>query len=97
MCVQTPHTPRGFNMELSQLLENQEKELESRRSSMMTMEVLLAELNAERMAKNDEIQRLRVHTHTNRNRMHDELDWGLLSKTNPLSQIIVHFVKNWRV
>ncbi|KAI4885619.1 hypothetical protein NFI96_019061, partial [Prochilodus magdalenae] len=57
---QTPHTPRSINVELSQLLESQERELESRRSSMMTMEVLLAELNAERTAKNEEIQRLKV-------------------------------------
>ncbi|XP_062850951.1 kinesin-like protein KIF15 [Trichomycterus rosablanca] len=57
---QTPHTPRSMNMELSQVLESQERELESRRSSMITMEVLLAELNAERTAKNDEIQRLKA-------------------------------------
>ncbi|XP_058242666.1 kinesin-like protein KIF15-A [Hemibagrus wyckioides] len=57
---QTPLTPRSVNTNLSELLENQEKELDSRRSSMMTMEVLLAELNAERTAKNDEIQRLRA-------------------------------------
>ncbi|KAK3554464.1 hypothetical protein QTP70_023490 [Hemibagrus guttatus] len=57
---ETPHTPRSVNINLSELLENQEKELDSRRSSMMTMEVLLAELNAERTAKNDEIQRLRA-------------------------------------
>uniref|UniRef100_A0A668AXF1 Kinesin family member 15 n=1 Tax=Myripristis murdjan TaxID=586833 RepID=A0A668AXF1_9TELE len=43
------------------VLENQERELESRRSSMVTMEILLAELNAERAAKNEEIQRLKVH------------------------------------
>ncbi|KAM9477578.1 kinesin-like protein KIF15 isoform 2-T2 [Clarias gariepinus] len=64
---QTPHTPRSFNTELSQVLENQEKELESRRTSMMTMEVLLAELNAERTAKNDEIQRLRVQLNEKEN------------------------------
>uniref|UniRef100_A0A8C1ZDG9 Kinesin family member 15 n=1 Tax=Cyprinus carpio TaxID=7962 RepID=A0A8C1ZDG9_CYPCA len=34
--------------------------LESRRSSMITMEVLLKELNAERTAKNQEIDRLKV-------------------------------------
>lgn len=43
------------------MLESQERELESRRSSMVTMEILLAELNAERAAKNEEIQRLKVH------------------------------------
>lgn len=43
------------------MLESQERELESRRSSMMTMEVLLTELNAERAAKNEEIQRLKVY------------------------------------
>ncbi|MCI4376907.1 hypothetical protein PGIGA_G00193830 [Pangasianodon gigas] len=67
MNPQTPRTPRSFNTELSQLLENQEKELESRRSSMMTMEVLLAELNAERTAKNDEIQRLRAQLNEKEN------------------------------
>lgn len=35
-------------------------ELESRRSSMMTMEVPLTELNYERAAKNEEIQKLKV-------------------------------------
>ncbi|XP_031435804.1 kinesin-like protein KIF15-A [Clupea harengus] len=58
---QTPHTPRGMSMELSQVLESQEIELESRRSSMMSMELLLAELNAERSAKNEEIQRLKAN------------------------------------
>lgn len=58
---QTPRTPGSFNRDLSQVLESQERELESRRSSMMTMEVLLTELNAERAAKNEEIQRLKVH------------------------------------
>lgn len=42
------------------MLESQERELESRRSSMMTMEILLTELNTERAAKNEEIQRLKV-------------------------------------
>uniref|UniRef100_A0A8B9K5I3 Kinesin-like protein n=1 Tax=Astyanax mexicanus TaxID=7994 RepID=A0A8B9K5I3_ASTMX len=59
VCVQTPCTPHSFNTELSQVLESQERELESRRSSMITMEVLLAELSAERTAKNEEIQRLK--------------------------------------
>ncbi|XP_053476162.1 kinesin-like protein KIF15-A [Ictalurus furcatus] len=67
MNPQTPHTSRSFNMELSQLLENQEVELESRRSSMMTMEVLLTELNAERTAKNDEIQRLKAQLNEKEN------------------------------
>ncbi|KAM4625881.1 kinesin-like protein KIF15 [Polymixia lowei] len=57
---QTPCTPRTFNTDLKQVLECQERELENRRSSMMTMEVLLAELNAERTAKNEEIQRLKT-------------------------------------
>uniref|UniRef100_A0A665WIG0 Kinesin family member 15 n=1 Tax=Echeneis naucrates TaxID=173247 RepID=A0A665WIG0_ECHNA len=56
----TPHTPGSFGRDLTQVLENQERELESRRSSMMTMEILLAELNAERTAKNEEIQRLKT-------------------------------------
>lgn len=42
------------------MLESQERELENRRTSMMTMEILLSELNAERAAKNEEIQRLKV-------------------------------------
>uniref|UniRef100_A0A7N6BNY1 Kinesin motor domain-containing protein n=1 Tax=Anabas testudineus TaxID=64144 RepID=A0A7N6BNY1_ANATE len=56
----TPCTPGSFNRDLTQVLENQERELENRRSSMMTMEVLLTELNAERAAKNEEIQRLKM-------------------------------------
>ncbi|TRY85885.1 hypothetical protein DNTS_011911 [Danionella cerebrum] len=58
--LQTPQTPCGFGSSLSQLLESQERELESRRSSMITMEVLLQELNAERTAKNQEIDRLKA-------------------------------------
>ncbi|KAI2648072.1 Kinesin-like protein KIF15-A [Labeo rohita] len=57
---QTPQTPCGFGSSLSQVLECQERELESRRSSMITMEVLLTELNAERTAKNQEIDRLKA-------------------------------------
>ncbi|XP_061599761.1 kinesin-like protein KIF15 isoform X2 [Cololabis saira] len=56
----TPRTPCSFGRDLSQVLESQELELESRRSSMMSMDILLAELNAERTAKNDEIQRLKA-------------------------------------
>ncbi|KAI7811668.1 kinesin-like protein KIF15-A isoform X2 [Triplophysa rosa] len=58
--IQTPHTPCGFSSSLSQVLECQERELESRRSSMITMEVLLEELNSERTAKNQEIDRLKA-------------------------------------
>ncbi|XP_048014234.1 kinesin-like protein KIF15-A isoform X1 [Megalobrama amblycephala] len=58
--IQTPQTPCGFGSSLSQVLECQERELESRRSSMITMEVLLQELNAERTAKNQEIDRLKA-------------------------------------
>lgn len=58
--LQTPQTPCGFGSSLSQVLECQERELESRRSSMITMEVLLKELNAERTAKNQEIDRLKA-------------------------------------
>lgn len=57
---QTPCTPLSFKRDLNQLLASQERELESRRSSLMTMEVLVLELNAERAAKNEEIQRLKV-------------------------------------
>ncbi|XP_068195591.1 kinesin-like protein KIF15 [Antennarius striatus] len=56
----TPCTPGSFSRDLTQVLESQEKELENRRTSMMTMEILLAELNAERSAKNEEIQRLKT-------------------------------------
>ncbi|XP_070698199.1 kinesin-like protein KIF15 [Pempheris klunzingeri] len=56
----TPGTPGSFSRDLTQVLENQERELENRRSSMMTMEILLTELNAERAAKNEEIQRLKM-------------------------------------
>ncbi|KAK5857402.1 hypothetical protein PBY51_010650 [Eleginops maclovinus] len=56
----TPSTPWSFNRDLSQVLESQERELENRRSSMMSMEILLTELGAERAAKNDEIQRLKM-------------------------------------
>lgn len=58
---QTPCTPLSFKRDLNQLLASQERELESRRSSLMTMEVLVLELNAERAAKNEEIQRLKVN------------------------------------
>lgn len=60
MCFQTPCTPGSFNRDFSHVLESQERELENRRTSMMTMEILLNELNAERAAKNEEIQRLKV-------------------------------------
>ncbi|XP_077587394.1 kinesin-like protein KIF15 isoform X2 [Stigmatopora nigra] len=56
----TPCTPGSFNRDLTQVLEIQERELENRRSSMMTMEILLAELNSERAAKNEEIRRLKT-------------------------------------
>ncbi|KAM8737455.1 kinesin-like protein KIF15 [Acanthopagrus schlegelii] len=56
----TPCTPGSFNRGLTQVLESQERELENRRSSMMSMEILLTELNAERAAKNEEIQRLKM-------------------------------------
>ncbi|XP_078133812.1 kinesin-like protein KIF15 isoform X2 [Sander vitreus] len=56
----TPCTPGSFHRDLNQVLDSQERELENRRSSMMTMEVLLVELNAERTAKNQEIQRLKM-------------------------------------
>lgn len=58
---QTPCTPGSFSRDFSQVQESQERELESRRSSMMTMEILLTELTAERAAKNEEIQRIKVY------------------------------------
>ncbi|KAK1791309.1 hypothetical protein P4O66_013322, partial [Electrophorus voltai] len=76
---QTPCTPRSFGAELSQVLESQERELESRRSSMMTMEVLLSELNAERVAKNEEIQRLKVQMDT-RPRTHERISPGVVQQ-----------------
>lgn len=57
---QTPRTPQSLGSNLTHVLESQERELESRRCSMMTMERLLAELEAERNAKNDEINRLKA-------------------------------------
>uniref|UniRef100_A0A8C2ZEN0 Kinesin family member 15 n=1 Tax=Cyclopterus lumpus TaxID=8103 RepID=A0A8C2ZEN0_CYCLU len=60
LSLKTPCTPGSFKRDLTQVLESQEIELENRRSSMMTMEILLMELNAERAAKNDEIQRLKL-------------------------------------
>ncbi|XP_062326186.1 kinesin-like protein KIF15 isoform X1 [Osmerus eperlanus] len=80
---QTPATPHSFSTDLSQLLESQERELESRRSSMMTMEVLLSELNAERTAKNEEILRLKAQLNkdTERNKAHGLLD-QLCTKQN---------------
>ncbi|XP_041827178.1 kinesin-like protein KIF15-B [Melanotaenia boesemani] len=74
----TPHTPGSFNRDLAQVLESQEQELENRRSSMMTMEILLAELNAERAAKNEEIQRLKVEL-TEKEVVRQEIQ-GLLDK-----------------
>uniref|UniRef100_A0A3Q0T992 Kinesin family member 15 n=1 Tax=Amphilophus citrinellus TaxID=61819 RepID=A0A3Q0T992_AMPCI len=56
----TPRTPGSFNRDLTQVLESQERELENRRSSMMTMEILLAELNSERASKNEEIEWLKT-------------------------------------
>uniref|UniRef100_A0A8C5A4L8 Kinesin motor domain-containing protein n=1 Tax=Gadus morhua TaxID=8049 RepID=A0A8C5A4L8_GADMO len=55
LVLKTPCTPRSVSKDLSQILE-----LESRRSSMMTMELLLTEQNSERADKNAEIQRLKV-------------------------------------
>ncbi|XP_046903869.1 kinesin-like protein KIF15-B [Hypomesus transpacificus] len=84
----TPHsfrlaTPHSFSTDLSQLLESQERELESRCSSMMTMEVLLSELNAERTAKNEEILRLKAQLNKDmeRNKTHGLLD-QLCTKQN---------------
>ncbi|RXM28210.1 Kinesin-like protein KIF15-A [Acipenser ruthenus] len=56
---QTPRTPNSFSTDLSKVLEGQERELQNRRSSMVTLEMLVTELNSERVAKNDEILRLK--------------------------------------
>ncbi|XP_061699754.1 kinesin-like protein KIF15 isoform X3 [Syngnathoides biaculeatus] len=56
----SPCTPGSFSRDLTQVIESQERELDDRRSSLMTMEILLAELNAERAAKNEEIRRLKT-------------------------------------
>ncbi|XP_066546509.1 kinesin-like protein KIF15 [Amia ocellicauda] len=56
---QTPKTPCSFNTDLRKVLDTQERELVNRRSSMVTLEVLVKEMNAERMAKNEEILRLK--------------------------------------
>lgn len=62
LCLfKTPCGLGSFNRNLNEVFESQEQELENRRSSMMTMEILLVELNAERTAKNEEIQRLKVY------------------------------------
>ncbi|XP_076014647.1 kinesin-like protein KIF15 [Genypterus blacodes] len=74
----TPCTPGSFNRDLSQVLESQERELENHRSSIMTMEILLAELNTERMAKNEEIERLK--TQLNEKEMVRMKIQGLLDK-----------------
>uniref|UniRef100_A0A3B3VHY5 Kinesin family member 15 n=1 Tax=Poecilia latipinna TaxID=48699 RepID=A0A3B3VHY5_9TELE len=58
--LQTPCGFGSFNRDLTEVLESQERELENRRSSMMSMELLLAEMNSERSAKNEEIQRLKL-------------------------------------
>ncbi|XP_036006720.1 kinesin-like protein KIF15-B [Fundulus heteroclitus] len=55
----TPCGLGSFNRDLTDMLESQGRELENRRSSMMTMELLVAELKSERSAKNEEIQRLK--------------------------------------
>ncbi|MBN3305509.1 KIF15 protein, partial [Amia calva] len=52
-------TPCSFNTDLRKVLDTQERELVNRRSSMVTLEVLVKEMNAERMAKNEEILRLK--------------------------------------
>lgn len=56
---QTPRTPNSFSTDFSKVLEGQERELQNRRSSMVTLEMLVTELNSERVAKNDEILRLK--------------------------------------
>ncbi|MBN3282394.1 KI15A protein, partial [Polyodon spathula] len=56
---QTPRTPNSFSTDLSKVLEGQERELQNRRSSMVTLEILVTELNSERVAKNEEILRLK--------------------------------------
>uniref|UniRef100_A0AAY4CBJ6 Kinesin motor domain-containing protein n=1 Tax=Denticeps clupeoides TaxID=299321 RepID=A0AAY4CBJ6_9TELE len=69
-----PHTPNSFSSDVTQLLENQERELESRRSSMITMELLLTELNTERTTKSAEIQRLKAQLNEK-----EQLQWQINS------------------
>lgn len=86
---QTPCTPGSFNRNLSEVLESQERELESRRSSMMTMEILLTELNTERAAKNEEIQRLKVCLFLN---LKQKMEWLHFKKVKLVSILTISYL-----
>ncbi|XP_069051327.1 kinesin-like protein KIF15 isoform X2 [Lepisosteus oculatus] len=58
--TQTPKTPSSFSTDLTKVLEAQEQELENRRSSIVTLEMLVKEFSAERLAQNEEILRLKA-------------------------------------
>ncbi|XP_039592110.1 kinesin-like protein KIF15-A isoform X2 [Polypterus senegalus] len=75
---QTPKTPVSLNADLSRVLETQDAELHSLRSSVATLEMLVNELNEERSAKNDEILRLKCQL--------CELENMKLEKQNLLNQ-----------
>ncbi|XP_030335138.1 kinesin-like protein KIF15 isoform X2 [Strigops habroptila] len=56
---QCAKTPPKFDVNLAKLLETREQEIADRRASAINLEHLVHELNEERKAKNDEIQRLK--------------------------------------
>ncbi|XP_042329319.1 LOW QUALITY PROTEIN: kinesin-like protein KIF15 [Sceloporus undulatus] len=56
---QTPKTPPCFDTNLAKLLETHEQEIADQRASAVNLEHLVAELNEERDAKNNEILRLK--------------------------------------
>ncbi|KAH0627232.1 hypothetical protein JD844_002737 [Phrynosoma platyrhinos] len=57
---ETPKTPPSFDTNLAKLLETHEQEIADQRASAVTLEHLVAELNEERDAKNNEILRLKT-------------------------------------
>ncbi|XP_067857923.1 kinesin-like protein KIF15 [Heptranchias perlo] len=56
---QTPRTPPTFQADPIRILDSQQKELDDRRASLATLEVLLREMELERTAKNEEILQLK--------------------------------------
>ncbi|KAJ7322596.1 hypothetical protein JRQ81_018883 [Phrynocephalus forsythii] len=57
---QTPQTPPSFDTNLAKLLETHAQEIADQRASAYTLERLVSELNEERIAKNNEILRLKT-------------------------------------
>ncbi|KAG2464916.1 KIF15 protein, partial [Polypterus senegalus] len=79
---QTPKTPVSLNADLSRVLETQDAELHSLRSSVATLEMLVNELNEERSAKNDEILRLKKAALKQLNLVESELKETRATLTN---------------